>query len=255
MTTRGFRNQLRIVGIAFLLLACAGSVNSREPDLDTLLDQIIVAYGGEENLRKLNNYIQQWDVFALVGRRHGTDTRRIRVPDQLRVELNYPHRREMRVINGQSGHVSYRGEHTRRASHPQRDAMRLQLMRHYSPLVLRSKLDSLTLATGRESHVITLFEHGVRVDYFVNVENRRIEKVLGSLAINGTEMQFLTEYSNFVFRDGVLVHLEENKFAGGVNTATLKLRSLKLEADLTAADFSPHDDKATQPGRKEGEII
>ena len=181
-------NRLINLTFACLLLAFAGSLNAREPDLEELLEQIIVAYGGEENLRRLDSHIQQWDVFALVGKRHGSDTRRVRVPDQLKVEVSYPHKRETRIINGQSGYVTYHGKQAHTATQPQRDAMRLQLMRHYSPLVLRNKLNSLTLATEDGFHVITLFEHGVRADYFVNVENSRIEKVLGSLPMGGTEM-------------------------------------------------------------------
>ena len=79
------------------------------------------------------------------------------------------------------------------------------------------------------------------MDYFVNATNWRIEKVVGSLAINGSIMQFLTEYSDFTFRDGVLVHRHENKFAGGVNTAVLQLRQITLDADLQDADFLPGD--------------
>jgi hypothetical protein len=255
VTVKYLHNRLVVLAITCLLLACVGSVDSREIDLEDLLEQIIVAYGGEENLRKLNNHIQEWDVVALVGKRHGTDTRRIRVPDQLKVEVTYPHRKETRVVNGESGYFIFRGAPARMATQPQKDAMRLQLMRHYSPLLLREKLDSLILAKQGKFRVITLFEHGVRVDYFVNTENWHIEKVVGSLAINGSGMQFLTEYSNFAFRDGVLVHLKENKFAGGVNTAILQLRRITLDAELTEADFLPDDNKLTPPAQDQNDII
>jgi len=43
----------------------------------------------------------------------------------------------------------------------QRDAVRLQLMRLYSPLVLRSKLDSLSLAVEDDYYALTLLENGV----------------------------------------------------------------------------------------------
>ena len=246
--------QLNIV-LAGLLLACASTVCAEEPNLEALLQQIIAEYGGEENLRKLDNHIQEWDVVALVGARHGTDTRRIRVPDQLKVEISYPDKQERRIVNGESGYFMHGNSPPRLASKPQKDAMRLQLMRHYSPLVLRGKLDSLSLGKQDGYHVITLFEQGVRADYFVSSENWRIEKVVGGLAINGAEMQFVTEYSNFAFREGVLVHQRENKFAGGVNTAKLKLRSITLDADLGEADFIPDHDKFARPKQERRDVI
>ena len=145
--------QLNIV-LAGLLLACASTVCAEEPNLEALLQQIIAEYGGEENLRKLDNHIQEWDVVALVGARHGTDTRRIRVPDQLKVEISYPDKQERRIVNGESGYFMHGNSPPRLASKPQKDAMRLQLMRHYSPLVLRGKLDSLSLGKQDGYHVI-----------------------------------------------------------------------------------------------------
>ena len=119
---------------------------------------------------------------------------------------------------------------------------------------MRDKFDSLSLEAQGEFQVITLFEEGVRADYFVNRASSRIEKVVGSLAMNGIEMQFLTEYSNFAFRDGVLVHLKENKFAGSVNTAVLQLRNITFDADLAEAEFIPDHDRFDQPKQQKDDI-
>ncbi len=73
--------------------------------------------------------------------------------------------------------------------------------------------------------------------------------------MNGIEMQFRTEYSNFAFRDGVLVHLKENKFAGGVNTAVLQLRQITLDADLEEADFIPDHDQFDRPRQPKNDVI
>jgi len=121
--------------------------------------------------------------------------------------------------------------------------------------VLRSKLDSLSLAVDGDYYALTLLEHGVRVDYMVNTDNWRIEKVVGSLTINGAVFQFLTEYSNFTFRDGVLLHERENKFAGGVNTAVLQLRRLSLGARLPDTRFMPSDEIPTEVKQEQSDII
>jgi len=247
-------NLLRYTAVFFLLIF-SGAAHSQSPDLDQRLGQIIKAYGGEENLRKLDAQIQKWDVVALMGSRHGTDLRTIRVPDQLKVELTYPDKKETRIVNGEASYVMYGQKPAQIAVQPQRDAMRLQLMRLYSPLVLRDKRESLTPTVEGESYAITLFEHGVRVDYVVNTDNWRIEKVVGSLAVKGLEMQFVTEYSNFTFHDGVLIHERENKFVGGVNTAVLQLRQMTLGTELKDSDFLPGDEFAVQPKQHQADII
>jgi hypothetical protein len=110
----------------------------------------------------------------------------------------------------------------------------------YSPLVLRDKRDALSIEVEDGNYVLTLFEHGVRADYLVNSKTWRIEKVTGGLAINGQEFRFVTEYSDFAFRDGVLVHQRENKFAGATNTAILQLRQIMLGKKISDGHFSPN---------------
>jgi hypothetical protein len=250
-----FMSVLPRLALSFLLLIFSSAVYSQTLDLDTVLDRIIDSYGGEENLRKLDSQIQEWAVVALMGNRHGADVRTIRTPDQLKVELTYPGKKETRIVNGEASHVIYSGAPAQIAIQPQRDAMRLQLMRLYSPLVLRDRLDSLTMMVEGEFCVLSLFENGVRADYIVNTDKWRIEKVVGSLAINGSEMQFLTEYSNFTFRDGVLLHERENKFVGGINTAVLQLRRITLDAVLKDTYFLPDDQDVTQTKQDQHDII
>jgi len=208
---------LRHIALSFLLLICSSAVNAQSPNLDTVLESIIESYGGEENLRKLDSQIQ-------------------------------------RVVNGDESFVAYGSAPAQVAVHPQLDAMHLQLMRLYSPLVLRDKLESLSLTVDGELCAVTLFENGVRVDYMVNMDNWHIEKVVGSLAMKGGEMRFLTEYSDFTFHEGVLIHQRENKFAGEVNTAVLQLRRITLDAEIQDKDFLPNDESSIQPGWEQKEV-
>jgi len=206
-------------------------------DRDTVLANLIDSYGGESNLRKLDSMTQEWDMVALRGSRHGKDLRSIRMPGQLRVELSYPDTRETRVLNGDASHVLFDDRPAQSARKPQHDAMRLQLMRLYSPLALSERRESLTLTVEGDYCALSLTEEGLRADYLVNTENWRIEKVVGTLTVNGAQMRFLTEYSDFAFVDGVLVHRKENKFAGNVNTAVLSLREVTLDASLDEGRF------------------
>jgi hypothetical protein len=68
-------------------------------------------------------------------------------------------------------------------------------------------------------------------------------------------MQFLTEYSNFTFRNGVLLHERENKFVGGIHTAVLQLRRITLDAVLKDKYFLPDDQDVTQAKQDQRDII
>lgn len=240
-SSRGHQYYHYLQTLAASLLLCISAVTHAEMlDVDVLLDRLVETYGGEANLHKLSSQVQLWDIVALQSNRHGTDVRALEAPDRLRVQLIYPDKREVRIINGSASFASYGGEPEVAVGRPQSDAMRLQLMRLYSPLVLRGKRDALSLEAEDGNYVLTLFEHGVRADYLVNSKTWRIEKVTGGLAINGQEFRFVTEYSDFAFRDGVLVHQRENKFAGATNTAILKLRQIMVGKTISDGHFSPN---------------
>ena len=228
----------RLPLLLFMLVFSQTSM-AQPTDVQNVLDQLIRSYGGEYNLRKLDNMIQEWDLVALMGNRRGTDTRSVQTPGRLRVDLVYPGKSETRILDGDMAYVIFDGVTREDVSVPQRDAMRLQLMRLYSPLVLRDKIDSLSLKDEGDLLALSLVENGAHVHYLVNKKNWRIEKVAGMLLINGLEMKFLTEYSEFAVVEGVLVHQRENKFAGEVNTAVLQLRQITLGARLEDNIFRP----------------
>lgn len=228
---------LSLLLLSIPLLIISQTLHSQSLDRQAVLESLISAYGGEENLRKLDNVIEEWSVVALMSNRHGTDTRSILVPDQLKVELVYPDKQEIRTLNGDAGSVIFDGAAAEPARPPQRDAMRLQLMRLYSPLVLRDKADAVTLVSDEDYLALSLSEHGVQADYLVNPDTWQIEKVVGTLDMAGNTMTFLTEYSDFKYVDGVLVHHKENKYAGQVNTAILHLHQITINAGLNETHF------------------
>lgn len=222
-----------------LLISFSLPVHTENWNVQSILDRLIHTYGGEDNLRKLDNMIQEWDLVALMGNRHGTDTRIVRAPNQLRVNLSYPAKFETRILDGNTGYVIFKDSPAKQVSGMQLDAMRLQLMRLYSPLMLRDKIESMNLTEQGELLALSLVENGLHVHYLVNKETWRIEKVAGSLMMKGNEIKFLTEYSDFKTVEGVLMHHKENKFASGVNTAMLQLRQITFPTDLDSSTFKP----------------
>jgi hypothetical protein len=232
------RLMLVLLGLAIAVPAAAG-----EPGVDDALGRLIEVYGGERKLRKLDTMVQEWDLLALTGNRPGSDRRSIDFGGRLKVELTYPDKQETRILDGEVGIAIFRGRPPALASEMQRNAMRLQLMRLYSPLALRDRAANIRLDDAGDHLVLTLREHGLSTDYHVNTDNWHIEKIVGTLRINGGAMQFVTEYSEFAMVDGVLVHHRENKFAGGTNTAVLKLKRIEFDVEFSDEDFAPPDVK------------
>lgn len=227
------------IALLSMSLATAMPATADDARIEEILDTLVASYGGEENLRKLERMSQEWTVVALMSKRHGTDLRSVRLPGKLRVMLSYPERKETRLLDGDDSYVAFGEDALDTAQSFQRDAMRLQLMRLYSPLALRDRVDSLTILPNEDNLILTLVENGVRADYMIDRGRWRITKVLGTQTIGDREMRFLTEYSDFRFVDGVLIHHGENKFAGNVNTAVLELRRLELDVDFDDSHFRP----------------
>jgi outer membrane lipoprotein-sorting protein len=230
-----FFRLILLIGLA----ACAQPSYGQPSDLAEVLDRLIQNYGGEENLRKLDNMSQRWDMVALIRNQTGTDFRKVKAPDQLRAELTYPDKTETRIINKDKAYVVFEGAPAQQVTGMQRDAMRLQQMRLYSPLMLKDKIEFMSLVEEGDRLALSLVEDGLHVFYMVNKNEWRIEKVAGTLMMNDREIKFLTIYSDFTYLEGVLVHRKEDKYAGGVNTASLTLRDITFDAEIDDSLFQP----------------
>jgi len=232
--------RLNLLVLGIVVLAPVGAC--AEPIADAL-EQMIEAYGGEENVRKLDSMVQEWDLLALTRNQQGSDKRSVRLPEQLKVELTYPDKQETRVLNGDSGYAIFDDRAPTAASAMQTGAMRLQLMRLYSPLTLRDKHDAMELSNSDGYVVLTLREHGLQTDYVVSADTWHIVKVMGKLSVNGAAMRFVTEYSDHAMVDGVLVHRRENKWVGSMNTAVLRLKNIEVDAEFDDEEFEPVENR------------
>ncbi|MBE9531390.1 MAG: hypothetical protein IME98_01125 [Proteobacteria bacterium] len=220
----------KLVALMSIILAVAfiTSCGSKDPK-DLLLDEMIGAYGGLENLKKLDSYTSVWAMEVKVRPQKGKVVTFVEQSGKLRVELLYPNRLEKRVLNGAKGYRAYNNDPLTEVSGPKLDSMKLQMMRLYSPLTLKNKAD-IVVTEGEGVMYITLKEGALTSVYHVNATTFRIEKVVGNFKMGPRDMEFQTEYSDFKKVDGVLMHHKENKFAAGMNTAELFLKDVKLQA-------------------------
>ncbi len=226
----------KLLLLPLLILLFAAPAFSAGP-VDGILDDMIAAYGGADNLKKLNSYVSLWDMKVQVRNETGTARVSVAQPGSLRVKLTYPTKTESRVVNAGAGYKQYDGGEKKPAHGPQLYAMKLQLMRLYSPLVLKSFSEKITVSDSNGYKVLSLTDGNISSHYFVNPKTRLIDAVIGKLAIAGRPMEFVTEYHDYKKIDGVFVHHMENKFAQGMNTAKLYLKELKSGVSHPAGTF------------------
>ncbi|MFC1602387.1 hypothetical protein ACFL3U_02340 [Pseudomonadota bacterium] len=221
--------------ISIFLIAQFTSLNSfaKTNTVDKVLEQMISSYGGVEAVEKLNTPYQQiWHLDAVAKNAQGNDLRSIDLPEKLQVELSYPNSSETRILFGDQGLKIYNDTKQVRAEGPGLDAMRLQRMRLYNPLMLQERAADITLSEKDGRYCLTLTENGLVTDYHVNKKTHLIEVVIGTLSMGGMTMQFRTEYHDFKMEAGVIMAHREVKYAGSVNTAELTLLATQFTDEV-----------------------
>ncbi len=210
-----------------LLMLLGISSHAESLDINTLLNKMVAAYGGEEALKKAGSYTQEWEVTAMMSGEKGVDRRKVTLPDTLYIDLNYPSRSETRILKEGQGIKITNQTNKRVAQGPMLDAMKLQLMRLYTPTMLQQHASSMQINTQKEFYILRLPQGSIVTDYYVDAKSFRITKVIGTLSMGGNIMSFVTQYSDFKMVEGVLVPHHEVKYAGNVNTAVLTLKSMR----------------------------
>ncbi len=225
-----------LIGISLAALLASFSLSARTAPADEIIQRMISSYGGTEALEKLNHPYQQiWRLDAIAKNTRGNDLRSIALPEQLQVELTYPDSSETRILFGDQGLKIYNRTKQVKAEGPMLDAMRLQRMRLYHPLMLQERLAHIRLSETEGHYRLTLKERGLVTDYYVDKERYLIETVVGRLQIAGAAMQFRTEYSDYRRHEGVMLAHREIKYAGSVNTAVLTLLATRFTGGDSAA--------------------
>ena len=203
----------------------AVALHAQTPSSEVVVNKMIEAYGGEKNLEQLNNYEQSWHIETMTTDTNGTDTRAVHMPILLRTELVYPHKTEVRTLIKDYGTKQF-GQKKVQAQGAMLDAMKLQLMRLFHPLILQEKLSDITLTETSEHYVLDLKGGSISSEYFVSKKSYFIEKVVGHLMMGAQEMAFLTLYDDYTSLNGVMLPRKEVKYAGSVNTAVMRLQKM-----------------------------
>ncbi len=212
----------QILKTLVITLLLFGIVDAKELDKGVIIDKMINAYGGEENLLQLLSYKQRWSIEFMLSDSSGFDNREISMPDYFRTEIIYPDRTEVRILNKNSAQKIFSGKVTP-IQGPMINAVKLQLMRLYSPLVLKNKLSNLSVTQNSKQYILELDIDGMKVEYIVSKRTLFIEKTIGRLQMGPRQMEFLTKYDEYKSVKGVMLPHKETKFVGSMNTAVMQL--------------------------------
>jgi len=227
------KHKLTFIFISLMTLFMSLNISAKANTADEILKQMVSSYGGTEALEKLNTPYQQiWHLNATARNAQGNDLRSIDLPEKLQIELSYPNSSETRILFGNQGLKIYNDTKQVKAEGPGLDAMRLQRMRLYNPLLLEEKASEIKVSEAGGRYILTLSEQGLTTDYHVNKQSHLIEIVVGTLQMGGMPMQFRTEYHDFKMEAGVILPHREIKYAGNVNTAVLTLLATHFTDDV-----------------------
>jgi len=239
---KNFSLLLVLFVLSSVLYGCPGGGGS-----STLIDEMIEAYGGEEKLKLLDSYSVLWNMNAIAKSDTGKDVRHVKQPDKLRVELFYDSGNvELRILDGDQGISGIQGQGQQKAAPMQVNAMKIQRARLYTPLVLKSKAEGVTLSEEDGVKVLSIKEGDLVTKYYVNAQTKLIEKSVGILSMGGQSMEFITEYSDY--REvksastpgvaGPIFAHKEVKYAMGMNTAVNTLMDIKFNEPHPDGRFS-----------------
>ncbi len=211
-----------------ILLATSLSGAERGAEKERVLNSMVEAYGGKEALSRASGYIQHWRVSRAADGVEGRETRRVTLPERLYVDLKYPDKEETRVLEGEVGIKIFDKRAKKQVFGPMLDAMKLQLLRVYNPLILKSLSDKIEMRRDKSGYILKLAVKGVECDYYVDPKSFHIEKTVGKLKMGETDMEFVTIYKDFITFKSVLMPGREIKYAGGVETAVNRLLDTEL---------------------------
>ena len=197
-------------------------------NIDSIINSIIKTYGGSQNLQKALKYKQEWSVLALSTNTYGIDKREVFLPIELKTQLIYPKKSETRVISIKENYRVFNGV-KEEVSGIKEQAMKLQLKRLYSPLILKQIQKDLILEDYPNHHALVYNTSSDKTIYFVNKKNFLIEQVTGIISIEKQDIIFNTSYTIFKKFQGVLFAHKEYKSTNQIRTAVLELKKISFK--------------------------
>ncbi len=248
---RGLGGTMRALGAGTALLALlagcgrpadrAAGAPTGKAAVHALVEQVLTAYGGRENLGKIHAWRAEGPLTAVQREQQGETVRWFERPDRLRIEIRYPDRGEVRIVRGDRGWAGSDDRHLEPVEGAFLQSMELQTARLDLPLRLAEHESSLVVVKPDEDGrtVVRLaMDGGLALDYHIDPGSHRIERMVMSMP-GPPPMSFEADLSEFRFVDGVLFPYREDTRAGDTKTAVTRYKKLELNPDIPEVLFAP----------------
>jgi len=231
--------------IIALALASAMSATLTAQVSPGLIDGVMAAYGGRDELARVSAYEMRGTVEARVQGGRATAVRTFARPSRLRVVLHYPQRVEVRVLDGEHG---WRGDQNGlvTAAGPLLAAIQLQAARAAVPWILDEHRHELKPVPPLEENGLSY--PGVTLDLgdgrslraYLDPASHHIVRVQTALRTSSRAIVFETRYAEFRWVDGVLFAFAEENFASGTHTGSTRFEAVIVNPSLQEGTFGPH---------------
>ena len=208
--------------LAALLLPSAALAS----DLDALVAKVVDAYGGSAAWTQVKRLEETGRVVPSMRNGPGAMTRTWGGAGNLRVEIAYPDKTEVRLLeNG-------KGTNNGHASNPMElDGMRLQAARLALPKLLADRKSSLRDLGMRDA--VRVVELALDAPMTLTVEidpaTSHIVRSTGRTKAGDNTAEFSTAYSDFRAVNGLLIPFHEENSAMGMKTADIYLEKVDVK--------------------------
>jgi len=211
----------KTAALATLTLSLLLTPHAFAQSLDDVVGSVLKEYGGAAAWQKVTTIRETGTVVPAMGSGNGATTRSWQKPDKLRIEIVYPTRTELRVVDGDQG-----TNNGKEVTGPGLDAMKLQAARLALPLLLIEKRASLRDAgTNNSFRVIEVpLTASMTVSMDIDPKSWHIVRSTGKT----TGMDFVVDYNDFRRVDGLLFAFTESGMAQGTPTAKTTLGAIVI---------------------------
>lgn len=217
------KSALRQIVVTFIFLATPAAFAQ---SLDDVVASVMKEYGGAPAWQKVTTIRESGKVVPAMRKGDGAMTRFWQKPDKLRIEIVYPEKTELRVVDGDHG-----TNNGKEVSGPGLDAMKSQAARIALPLLLvdkKASLHDLGMRDGFRAIEIPL-SSTLTVTIDIDPKSWHIVRSTGKT----TGMDFVVDYSDFRRVDGLLFAFSESGTAQGMPTAKTTIDSIVINGPAT----------------------
>jgi hypothetical protein len=191
-------------------------------DLDALVAKVVDTYGGSTAWAKVTSIDETGRVDPAMRKGPGAMTRKWSGAGNLRVEIVYPDKTEVRALENGKG-----TNNGRESSAMELDGMRLQAARLALPRLLADKKASLRdLGTKDNIRSVEIaLDAPLTVTVDIDTVTGRIVRSVG----RAKDVAFTTEYNDFRTVSGLLIAFHEGNSAMGMKTADIYLEKVEIK--------------------------